>query len=308
MAAGARAGYVTTYGYRLISIAVGGVKKRYYAHRVIWRPINGKWPEAEIDHVNGDKDDNRRLNLRAATSSQNKANRRAKHGGLKGVGKHRGRWVADVGQRGNRRRLGSFATEEEAHAAYAAAARELHGECENRIAMTAEPSLVRPVKADNCDVLVDLLRLRHEEFGLGRFDPRRASDTLQIAIDASGSVIAGIIDGNGGPVATIGIALAQFWDEADAHLEALWDYVHPDHRTTSAENQTGHTTRLHRFAMLSADKLGVPLLMGSAMRAGSNGKIHAYCKNFRPAGAFFTYGGDGWKRPTKAPREAAQPL
>ena len=161
------------------------------------------------------------------------------------------------------------------------------------------------MKSDDRDGLVDLLKLRHAEFGLGRYSPARAASVIEIAVTATGTVIVGVIDGGAGPVATIGLSLAQFWDEEDAHLEALWDYVHPEHRTTSSENQTGHTTRLHRFAMLVADRLSVPLLMGSAMRAGSQGKIHAYCKNFRPAGAFFTYGGEGWQRPTKAPREAS---
>jgi hypothetical protein len=170
--------------------------------------------------------------------------------------------------------------------------------------MPAQP-LVRPVRAADCESVVELLALRHSEFGLGRFSPSRTAVVLNAAVTASAPVIVGVIDGDCCIVATIGLSLAQFFDEDDVHLEAVWDYVHPDYRTTSHENQTGHTAKLHRFAMMSADRLGVPLIAGSPMRAGSQGKIHAYCKHYRPAGAFFTYGGDGWKRPTKAPREAA---
>lgn len=85
-----------------------------------------------FDHRDLDGLNNRRENLRPATRSQNQFNRPAQRGGssrFKGVSfcKLTGRWRADISAHGHTRRLGRFDTEEQAAAAYNAAARELHG-------------------------------------------------------------------------------------------------------------------------------------------------------------------------------------
>ncbi len=44
------------------------------AHRVIWAVVHGCWPAQEIDHVNGDRSDNRLANLREVTPQENRRN------------------------------------------------------------------------------------------------------------------------------------------------------------------------------------------------------------------------------------------
>ena len=45
--------------------------KPYRAHRVIWALVHGEWPEGQIDHINGVRDDNRLENLRVVTNQDN---------------------------------------------------------------------------------------------------------------------------------------------------------------------------------------------------------------------------------------------
>lgn len=58
-------------GYLMVSID----GKSYRAHRVIWFYMKNSWPENEIDHINGVKDDNRWCNLRDVTLQINQQNR-----------------------------------------------------------------------------------------------------------------------------------------------------------------------------------------------------------------------------------------
>ena len=117
-------------GHRYIGIG----KKNYAAHRLAWLWIHGSWPRDEIDHINGNRDDNRIVNLREATRSLNAQNvRRARLDSvskLLGAYKQRhGGFVSSILVEGHRRHLGSFRTAEAAHAAYIAAKRELHPGC-----------------------------------------------------------------------------------------------------------------------------------------------------------------------------------
>lgn len=57
-------------GYLIIK--VGG---RYLPqHRVAWKLMTGKWPQAEVDHINRNRADNRWCNLREASKAQNAQN------------------------------------------------------------------------------------------------------------------------------------------------------------------------------------------------------------------------------------------
>lgn len=49
---------------------------QYKAHRLAWLYIYGVWPNNQIDHINHIVDDNRIVNLRDVTNSENQANRR----------------------------------------------------------------------------------------------------------------------------------------------------------------------------------------------------------------------------------------
>jgi hypothetical protein len=126
---GEEAGYVNTDGYRRLMIEW----KRYQAHRLAWLYMTGDWPTKEIDHINGDKSDNRFSNLRQASSAENSRNVK-RHvdnaSGFKGICFHKysGRWMARIKTDGKCKSLGYFGTPEEAHTAYRDAALKLHRE------------------------------------------------------------------------------------------------------------------------------------------------------------------------------------
>lgn len=104
----------------------------YLGHRLAWLYVHGEWPSGELDHINGNPADNRIKNLRPATRSQQNGNTRRRRNnktGFKGVCKYRDRYSAYIKiPKQKSKYLGSFASPQEAHQAYIAAAREVFGE------------------------------------------------------------------------------------------------------------------------------------------------------------------------------------
>ncbi len=125
--AGSEAGCSDKEGYRVIT--VNG--RRHYAHRIAWLLQYGEWPSNEVDHISGDRSDNRLSNLRAATRAQNRRNS-ASFGasGVKGVFwvADQKKWRASIHIDRKCRNLGVFPRIEEAVAAYNSAARANFGE------------------------------------------------------------------------------------------------------------------------------------------------------------------------------------
>lgn len=124
------------------STAVNGYKQgrifsnAYTAHRVAWALHHGDWPKDQVDHINGIKTDNRMENLRLAKNRENARNRGKQSNntsGYKGVSYYRSRdkWEANICVNGISKRLGYFATAEEARDAYNDACKILHGDFAN---------------------------------------------------------------------------------------------------------------------------------------------------------------------------------
>ncbi len=132
MTAGKVAGQKTAKGYIRLHVAIDGGYQKLMAHRVVWAMHTGQWPEGALDHVNGDRADNRIANLRSATAEQNASNarRRKDKTCAKGVcfQKRTGKWRARICAEGKSYHLGLFLTAEAASQAYAQAAARLHGE------------------------------------------------------------------------------------------------------------------------------------------------------------------------------------
>ena len=113
-------------GYTVISFN----KKKFKAHRLAWLFTHGFLPK-QIDHINGDRADNRMSNLRECSNPQNQANKLKKKGKTepKGVrrlpsGKYQARLTVDGGQLS----LGVYESVDAASNAYIASSRHHYGE------------------------------------------------------------------------------------------------------------------------------------------------------------------------------------
>lgn len=131
---GGIAGSETERGY--VRIMIGN--KHYKAHRLAWFYVTGEWPSDQIDHINGNRSDNRFANLREASHAENVRNRGLQvnnTSGFKGVHflKCTGRWRSYITVNSKKKHLGYFDTAEEAHAAYCKAAEKYHGEFANTL-------------------------------------------------------------------------------------------------------------------------------------------------------------------------------
>lgn len=106
--------------------------KGYRAARVAWLIVTGNWPDPQVDHINGDRRDDRFSNLRECTQQQNMQNRivqRHSISGLKGVWtKPDGKYAAYISENGKLKYLGQYASAPDAKAAYDSAAKSLHGQ------------------------------------------------------------------------------------------------------------------------------------------------------------------------------------
>lgn len=119
-----------SHGYKTTWVA----GKAYLLHRLAWLYVHGEWPSKYIDHINGDKTDNRIANLREATAEENGQNRHKANSNkviskLTGVvfdSRYRRPWKSFIWLSRKRKYLGCYSTEEAAHAAYMAAKRALH--------------------------------------------------------------------------------------------------------------------------------------------------------------------------------------
>jgi len=127
---GADAGFVNPKGY----VVIGFRGSQFFAHRIAWQMAHGECPEQEIDHINGNRQDNRIENLRLATRRVNCENQRKAHKnnatGLLGVTKERnGTFSSTIRHMGKTIHLGNWDTKHQAHEMYVLAKRRIHEGC-----------------------------------------------------------------------------------------------------------------------------------------------------------------------------------
>jgi hypothetical protein len=125
--AGCEAGTLTSGGY----IQIGMNYKSMLAHRLAWLYMTGSWPDCQIDHIDGNRTNNRFSNLRSVNRQQNVLNslRKSTTSPYPGVSRPRnGRFRAMIKSGDKSRVIGYSDSEKEAYALYLMDFAEHHGE------------------------------------------------------------------------------------------------------------------------------------------------------------------------------------
>lgn len=119
--------YIDNHGYEMGALLS---QRHMKAHRAAWAIYYGRWPDGHIDHINGDRSDNRIRNLRDVSRLENQRNvalnRRNKSGylGVYWLDSCR-RWWAYIGSGPTRKTLGYFECKADAIAARKSAERDI---------------------------------------------------------------------------------------------------------------------------------------------------------------------------------------
>lgn len=106
-------------------------RRLYYAHRLAWLLMTGAWPASQVDHIDGDRKNNRFANLREASPSENQQNIKRKSNntsGFPGVSwsNKAQLWKAQIGCNGRKKHISYRATPEEAYSDYLREKQRLH--------------------------------------------------------------------------------------------------------------------------------------------------------------------------------------
>lgn len=108
-------GFIGDNGYLRISFN----KKTFFVHRLAWFWVHGKWPEFDIDHINGNPSDNRLVNLREASRARNTHNQRIGKANTSGArcvswSRNAKKWVIQITRFGHKFNLGTHSDKEKA--------------------------------------------------------------------------------------------------------------------------------------------------------------------------------------------------
>lgn len=125
---GRELGYKKSNGY--IALSIDGQK--YFAHRLAWLYVYGEFPKHDVDHIDGDRANNKIENLRDVTRSVNLQNLKAakshnKSTGVLGAYLHiSGKFMSRIQVNKKDVYLGLFETAEQAQQAYLTAKQQFH--------------------------------------------------------------------------------------------------------------------------------------------------------------------------------------
>lgn len=145
-----------------------------------------------------------------------------------------------------------------------------------------ECSDVRLAAPEDVDGLMDLLRLACEEDGRHPLDEAKLLNVISGYFNKMGVVIV-VIGEVGKPIASLLMVVDQVWYSNDYQLLELSLFVHPEHR------RSDYAKQLMAFSKQASDGLDLNLTIGVLSNERTEPKVRLYKRQFKQAGAFFTY-------------------
>ena len=135
--------------------------------------------------------------------------------------------------------------------------------------------------------IMDIAFAACEENGFVNPNPQKLLQEIWSALHIKDGFI-GIIRGETGVIeGAILLRLGTLWYSDDRILEEKAIFIHPDYRA----GKVRRAQILIDFAKSTADRLGIPLIIGVLSNNRTEAKVRLYERQFgKPSGAFFLYG------------------
>lgn len=141
---------------------------------------------------------------------------------------------------------------------------------------------VRLAAVEDVPELMDLMRTACGEDAQHPIDEEKVFAMIQRYLHKGGALIA-VIGEVGKPVAYLLMVVDQIWYSTDYQLLELSLFVHPDHR------RSDYAKQLMAFSKQASEGLDLDLTIGVLSNERTEAKVRLYQRQFKQAGAFFTY-------------------
>lgn len=148
--------------------------------------------------------------------------------------------------------------------------------------MTDNFTGVRIAKPGDEEAIFNLMVMANQENGQYHMNPTKVLDFIKKATQGNGAII-GVIDGQNGIEASVGLVLQQWWYTDEWSLGERWNFVHPNHRKTI------HAKKLIEFSKWCAKSMNFSLEMGVISNDRTEAKVRLYRRQMPCVGAFFMY-------------------
>lgn len=141
---------------------------------------------------------------------------------------------------------------------------------------------VRLAVPEDVDKLMELMRTACAEDGQHPIDEEKVFGMICRYFTKDGTLLA-VIGEVGDPIAYLLMVIDHIWYSTDAQLLELSLFVHPEHR------RSDYAKQLMNFSKQASDGLDLDLAIGVLSNERTEPKVRLYKRQFKQAGAFFTY-------------------
>lgn len=163
---------------------------------------------------------------------------------------------------------------------------------------------VVPALPNDEDAVFAMLLQLHDENGIFPVDEVRVREFIRGATGGTNHGLIGVIRGDAGLEASVGLVIDQWWYTLKYCLSERWVFVSPAARSRPEfdrkRGEKGHATLLMEWAQWCAQQFRVPLQMGIMSTQRTEAKERLYRRKMTPVGSLFMWDGDATQFKTGA--------